>query len=144
MACAAALAVQRIIQREDLLVNVREMGKVLERQLRTVLGGHRFVGDIRGRGLFWAVEFIMDPARRTPFPADDDFSGRVVAQALTRHGLQVLRNMGFPGTWKVDSVIICPPFVVTEGDIGEIVDRLKRAVDDVAAPYIQGLGHADT
>ncbi|KAJ9144164.1 putative Class III aminotransferase [Pleurostoma richardsiae] len=139
-ACAAALAVQCIISRNNLLANVRRMGILLETLLRDQLGSHPLVGDIRGRGLFWAVEFMLDPTTLTPFPPDDDFSGRVVEEALENHGLQVLRNMGFPGTWKVDSVVVCPPFIVTEEAIREIVSRLKAATDAVAAPYLETKG----
>lgn len=55
VACAAALAVQRVIQEENLLENVREMGAYLESLLRDRLGLHPHVGDIRGKGLFWGV-----------------------------------------------------------------------------------------
>lgn len=55
IACAAALAVQRIIQEENLLENVRVMGEYLEKKLRDRMGGHMHVGDIRGKGLFWGV-----------------------------------------------------------------------------------------
>lgn len=135
VACAAALAVQKIIERDRLLDNVRRMGARLRDLLRTHLGAHPFVGDIRGRGLFWAVEFIRHKKVKMSFDLDDDFSGRVVEEALEQ-GVQVLRNMGYPGTWKIDSVVVCPPFVVKEEDLVEIVTRLKRALHVVAAPYL--------
>lgn len=55
MVCAAALEVQTIIQQEGLLVNAQAAGKLLESELRAAFGDHPHVGDIRGRGLFWAV-----------------------------------------------------------------------------------------
>jgi adenosylmethionine-8-amino-7-oxononanoate aminotransferase len=55
ISCAAALAVQKVIQEEGLLENVRDMGSYLESQLRGRLGSHPYVGDIRGKGLFWGV-----------------------------------------------------------------------------------------
>lgn len=55
VACAAALAVQNIVTRENLLENVRVQGELLGRLLRERLGGHRYVGDVRGRGLLWGV-----------------------------------------------------------------------------------------
>lgn len=55
IACAAALAVQRVIQEENLLENVKKMGDYLEKGLKERLGGHPHVGDIRGKGLFWGV-----------------------------------------------------------------------------------------
>lgn len=58
IACAAALEVQKIVQEENLLANVREMGLYLEDSLKQILGHHKHVGDIRGRGLFWGVSFL--------------------------------------------------------------------------------------
>lgn len=55
VSCAAALAVQKIIKEQNLLENVRNMGALFERELRTRLGNHPNVGDIRGKGLFWGV-----------------------------------------------------------------------------------------
>lgn len=55
VACAAALAVQNIVIRENLLENVRVQGELLGKLLHEQLGGHKYVGDIRGRGLLWGV-----------------------------------------------------------------------------------------
>ena len=62
VACAAALEVQRIIRDDNLLANVRAMGRRLETALTERFGNHRHVGDVRGRGLFWALEFVADRA----------------------------------------------------------------------------------
>src|SRR5437667_462923 len=67
LACAAALAVQRIISDEKLLDRVKELGGRLERRLTERFGNHRHVGDIRGRGLFWAIELVADRGSREPF-----------------------------------------------------------------------------
>lgn len=111
------------------------MGKFLEARLKAEFGSHP-LSDIRGRGLFWTIELMFDRMTKTSFSVDDDFSGRLVEEALNQ-GVNVLRNMGFPGMWKMDSVVVCPPFIVTEEDIGEIIDRLKVALDIVAAPYLK-------
>jgi adenosylmethionine-8-amino-7-oxononanoate aminotransferase len=55
IACAAALEVQRIIREENLIANVREMGELFEKVLHKHLDDHPYVGDIRGKGLFWGV-----------------------------------------------------------------------------------------
>ena len=67
MAAAAALAVQDVIRRDRLLANVIEMGARLERGLKERFAQHPFVGDIRGRGLFWALELVSDRASKRPF-----------------------------------------------------------------------------
>lgn len=59
VACAAALAVQRVIRQENLLENVKTMGTLLEQELKSRLSSHPHVGDIRGRGLFWGVCFSL-------------------------------------------------------------------------------------
>jgi adenosylmethionine-8-amino-7-oxononanoate aminotransferase len=55
VACAAALEVQKIVQEDNLLANVQEMGLYLEKSLKRRLEHHKHVGDVRGRGLFWGV-----------------------------------------------------------------------------------------
>lgn len=127
---------QKIIKERDLLSNVRKQGKLLGEILHEQIGPHPLTGNIRGRGLFWAVEFMRDPKTRTPFELNDNFAARVVDEALKNHGLQVLKNMGFPGTWNMESVVICPPFIVTEEEIREIVNRVRAALDVVARPYL--------
>jgi adenosylmethionine-8-amino-7-oxononanoate aminotransferase len=67
MACRAALEVQRVIQDEDLVSNVRTQGKLLGKLLHDRLSTHRFVGSIRGQGLFWGIEFVQDKTTKMPF-----------------------------------------------------------------------------
>lgn len=71
LACRAALEVQRIIRDDDLVQNVRAQGKLLGRLLQETLSMHPHVGDIRGQGLFWGIEFVKDKATQEPFdPAE--------------------------------------------------------------------------
>jgi adenosylmethionine-8-amino-7-oxononanoate aminotransferase len=67
VACAAALAVQRVIARDGLLARVRALGASLERKLAERFRDHPHVGDVRGRGLFRGVELVRDRASKTPF-----------------------------------------------------------------------------
>ena len=64
LACAGALAVQQVIRRDDLLANVRRQGEHLTRRLGERFGNHHHVGDVRGRGLFQAVELVKDRASK--------------------------------------------------------------------------------
>jgi adenosylmethionine-8-amino-7-oxononanoate aminotransferase len=68
-ACAGALAVQRAVKDRGLLAKVRERGNGLEARLRARFGRHPHVGEIRGRGLFWALELVEDLASKRPFDA---------------------------------------------------------------------------
>ncbi len=84
VAAAAALAVQQVIREETLLDNVKAMGALLEKRLIERLGNHRHVGDIRGRGLFWAVEFVTDRATKDVFDPALQLHERVKAEAYER------------------------------------------------------------
>jgi adenosylmethionine-8-amino-7-oxononanoate aminotransferase len=135
-ACAAALAVQRIIKRDNILENVQAMGATLELELRQLLGHLPYVGDIRGRGLFWAVEFVLDTATKTPFPRQHNFSNRIV-EVAAELGLNILGNLGKTGEIDVELVIICPPYIVTREEVGMIVELLKTAIGVVTKEYEQ-------
>ena len=133
-ACAAALAVQRIIRRDGVLDNVKAMGRYLESELRQQLARLPYVGDIRGRGLFWAVEFLLDTTTKTPFPREHNFSNRIVGVAAEK-GLNVLGNLGKTGKLDVELVIISPPYIVSKTEIKSIVDLLKNAIGVVTDEY---------
>jgi adenosylmethionine-8-amino-7-oxononanoate aminotransferase len=132
VACAAALEVQLIIREEDLLANVRAMGRVLEAALLDRFGNHPHVGDVRGRGLFRAIEFVADRAERRPFDPALRVSDRVKQAGLAR-GVAVYPTAGTIDGTHGDHVIIAPPYVVTEAEIGAIVARVGEAVDTALA-----------
>ena len=97
MACAAALEVQKIISEERLLDRVKERGAQLERRLTERFGNHRHVGDIRGRGLFQAIELVADRATRTPFDPALKLNGGSRPSPRRRAGLLPgRRNHGRP------------------------------------------------
>jgi adenosylmethionine-8-amino-7-oxononanoate aminotransferase len=126
-ACAAALAVQRVIRDEGLLAHVRTLGAHLAAALRAGLGGHPHVGDIRGRGLFWAIEFVADRASRAPFDPALTLHDRVAAEAFAR-GLAIYPMGGTIDGVRGNHVIVAPPYIATEDDIDTIVARLLAAV----------------
>src|SRR5260370_15936246 len=82
LACAAALAVQRVIRRDDLLSNVRRQGARLARRLQERFGNHPFVGDIRGRGLFQGLELVADRGTKDPFPPGRKLHAQVKREAI--------------------------------------------------------------
>ena len=132
VACAAALEVQRIIVDQALVPRVAAAGDVLENLLTRRFGNHRHVGDIRGRGLFHALEFVADRSSRHPFAPTLAIADRVKQAALDR-GLAI-----YPGTGTVDGVsgdhvIVAPPYIASDTDLHEIVGRLGEAVDAVFA-----------
>ncbi|KAL7941487.1 pyridoxal phosphate-dependent transferase [Trichoderma barbatum] len=138
-ACAAALAVQKIIKREGILDHVATAGRFLETELNKEIGPLAHVGDIRGRGLFWAVEFMRDPATKVPFPLEHNFSNRIV-EVAAELGLNILGNLGKTGKIDVELVILAPPYIVTEEEIIAIVAILKKAILKVTEEHVQRYG----
>lgn len=67
LACRAGLEVQRIIRERHLVGNVREQGVLLGRLLKERLADHPAVGNVRGKGLFWGIEFVQNKASKQPF-----------------------------------------------------------------------------
>ena len=132
MAAAAALAVQEVIRRDDLLANVRAMGERLDERLRQRFGNHHHVGDIRGRGLFRGVELVADRATKEPFDPKLKLNARIKREAMDR-GLMVYPMGGTIDGVRGDHVLLAPPFIVEERDVDEIVSRLGEAVDAAIA-----------
>ncbi len=132
VACAGALEVQRIIAEQDLVANVRAMGARLEQALTERLGNHRHVGDIRGRGLFWAVEFVADRMSRAAFDPALKLNERV-KQAALAEGVAIYPMGGTIDGRAGDHVIVAPPYIATASEIEEIVERLGRGIDAALA-----------
>src|SRR6059058_4551064 len=136
LACAAALEVQRIIGEEKLLERVRDLGSHLERRLTERFGNHRHVGDIRGRGLFQAIELVADRASREPFDPGLKLNQRIKAAAF-ESGLACYPAGGCMDGRSGDHVLLAPPYIATPDDIDMIVDRLGQAVDSA----LKSVGH---
>jgi adenosylmethionine-8-amino-7-oxononanoate aminotransferase len=128
VACAAAVEVQKIIREEDLLSNVRIQGDTLRRHLQERFSNHPHVGDIRGRGLFYALEFLADRSRRQPFDPKLQVSERVRAHALS-NGLAIYPGVGTVDGYTGDHVLLAPPYNVTGDQIARIVETLTKALD---------------
>ena len=132
MGAAAALAVQRVIVRDKLLDNVKRQGAGLTQRLQAAFAEHPHVGDIRGRGLFQAVELVQDRETKAPFTAANKISGRLKAEAMAR-GLCCYPSSGTVDGRAGDHVMLAPPFVVSDAELDMIVERLKGAVEAVIA-----------
>ena len=130
MACAAALAVQRVIREDGLIDRVVAMGNLLEQRLTERFGNHHHVGDIRGRGLFRAIEIVASRVRKTPFDPALKVHARIKRAALAR-GLACYPAGGTIDGMCGDHVLLAPPYIASAQEIDMIVDRLGAAVDDV-------------
>ena len=129
-ACAGALAVQRAVKNRGLLAKVGERGAGLEARLRARFGEHPHVGEIRGRGLFWALELVEDRASKRPFEAQRRVGARLKLQAL-ENGLMCYPMAGTLDGVSGDHVVLAPPYIITEAQLDEIVDKLARSIEQV-------------
>jgi 4-aminobutyrate--pyruvate transaminase len=123
---ATAVAVEnlKIIEERKLFDHAAKVGEYLQAKLRETFTEHPLIGEVRGVGLIAALEMVADKKTKRQF----DPLGKVGAYFFERghhHGV-LIRNVQ-------DSVAICPPLIVTESDIDEIVHRLKLTLDDTLA-----------
>ncbi|MFP1644880.1 aspartate aminotransferase family protein [Pontitalea aquivivens] len=132
MAAAAANAVLAEIAERDLLTRVREQGAKLDAALRTALGQHAHVGDIRGRGLFRGVELVADRDTRAPFDPARKLHARIKAEAFEA-GLICYPMGGTIDGQRGDHILLAPPFIIEDGQIDELVGKLAGAIDRALA-----------
>lgn len=130
LACAVALAVQEVIREDGLLDRVKERGRQLKQRLLERFGNHRHVGDIRGRGLFWAIELVADRASRTSFDPALKLNQKIKAEAFA-NGLGCYPGGGTVDGVRGDHVLLAPPYIASADEIDLIVDKLGTAVDNV-------------
>jgi adenosylmethionine-8-amino-7-oxononanoate aminotransferase len=128
VACAAALAVQQVIERDGLLACVRESGRAFEALLRDAFGAHPHVGDIRGRGLFWGVELVRERSDKEPFDPKLSLHARVKREAMAR-GLMVYPMGGTVDGRYGDHVLLAPPFIASASELELVATRLHAAIE---------------
>ncbi len=127
-ASAAGLAVQQAIEDEGLLARVRTMGERLEASLTERFGNHRHVGEIRGRGLFRGIELVEDRATKAPFDPAHALNARIKKAAMAE-GLMCYPMGGTIDGQLGDHILLAPPFIIDDGHVAEITEKLGRAVD---------------
>lgn len=127
---AAALATLGILQRENLVARSAEMGKILGQKLHERLGQHPNVGDIRGRGLFWALEMVEERRTKKPFSAKKNIAWRIWEQAFAR-GLIVYYSQGCANGVDGDLIMLGPPFIIDAAQVETLVTLLEGAINEV-------------
>ncbi len=130
VSAACGLAVIRYIEEHGVLGNVRERGTELESRLRGIAGRYAIVGEVRGRGLLYCLDFV-DPAATGPLAADQPV-GTAVQQAARRRGLLVRASP--------HNATLAPPLIVTAADIAEIADVFEESVAEVNEQVVSGGG----
>ncbi|MGD2145357.1 MAG: aspartate aminotransferase family protein [Anaerolineae bacterium] len=129
---AAGLAALRYLQEHDLVEEAARKGRLLEEKLRDALADLPSVGDVRGIGLMWGVEFVVDQETKEPFPVESHFA-RHVADAAFERGLVVYPGSGCVDGVAGDHLTLGPPFVITADQMEEMVVLLRQAVVAVEA-----------
>jgi len=128
VAAAAALAVVREILERDLVAQVNERGAYLEAELKRRFAQHPHVGDIRGRGLFWGVEFVADRQTKEPFDPSLGLAGKL-KKATFAQGLICYPMPGTRDGRVGDHVLLAPPFIASELELSQALDILDKAIE---------------
>lgn len=127
VATAAGLAVVQQLLERDLVSRTKQMGESLQAALQDRFGAHPFVGDIRGRGLFRGVELVSDRERKSPFDPELGIAAKV-KKAAFEAGLICYPMSGTRDGKLGDHVLLAPPFIISEAQIVELVDKLEVAL----------------
>jgi adenosylmethionine-8-amino-7-oxononanoate aminotransferase len=120
VACAVASKVIDIYQREKLFDHAATVGGYLQKRLQE-FAGHPLVGEVRGMGLIAALELVANKESRQPF--DGNAVGGFCQKQAEEHGLIVRAMAG-------NNIALCPPLIITEAQVDELVDKLGQALAD--------------
>ncbi|MDJ0824290.1 MAG: aspartate aminotransferase family protein [Rhodobacter sp.] len=132
VATAAGLAVLREFETHGLVDRAQALGPAVEAKLRARFGQHPHVGDIRGRGLFWGLEFVADRETKAPFDPARGLAGKLKKAAFAE-GLICYPMPGTRDGKHGDHVLLAPPFIAREEELDAAFDALGRAVERVLA-----------
>lgn len=130
VATAAGLAVVNAILDRGLLPQVQAKGTALQQALEARFGQHPHVGDIRGRGLFRGIEIVADRGTKAPFDPALKLAAKLKKAAFAR-GLICYPMSGTIDGRHGDHILLAPPFIISENEMEQLVDKLARAMDDV-------------
>ncbi len=135
-AMAGSLAVLDAFEKDGVLARVTPMGEALDQRLRSRFADHPHVGDIRGRGLFRALELVHDRDSKQPFDSRSKLDKRIKAEAM-QLGLMCYPMAGTIDGQRGHHILLAPPFIITELQLDELTDKLYRAVDKITAEVLK-------
>lgn len=131
--CGVALGVQEKIMREGLTKNIFEKGNLMGKKLQdALLKEDNIVGDVRGIGGFWSLEFVKDKDTKDPFPKPLDVGHRFQDVCFT-NGLNVMGMQGNINGEAGDITLLAPSFIITDDDVDTIVERVVKSVNDLTS-----------
>lgn len=141
LSCAVGEAVLDVLEDDGLVEAARVRGQRVGAALTDLAARHAIVGDVRGRGLLWAVELVRDRATREPFAPGLRVAERI-GQAARRNGLILFTVSGTVDGVRGDHVMVAPPLCIAEDDLDDLLARLGAAVAETeAALASEGGGH---
>lgn len=126
LACAAGLAVVDEIEAQDLCRNATEMGDKLIARLHGLMQKHEIIGDVRGKGLLTAFEFMSNRDSKAPLPKGLNAYQRFVDIAYDK-GLIVYSRRTRDGV-EGDHILVCPPLIVNDTHLDEIIEGLDASL----------------
>jgi len=130
LACATGLAVLEEVLQQDLITNAAERGNRLKSLLSDLMDRYPFIGDVRGKGLLLAFELVADRDTMEPLPAELNAHVKLVEEAY-RRGLIIYSRRTRGGTIG-DHFMVCPPLIVSDADLDEILQLLTESLDAFA------------
>jgi adenosylmethionine-8-amino-7-oxononanoate aminotransferase len=132
---AVAREVLRILETESLVEASATKGERLALLAADMFGAHPAVGEIRGRGLMLGIELVADRSTREPFPRAARVTESVVA-ATRERGVLVYSSTGCANGVDGDTILLGPPFVVTDAELDRIATALADAIEEVTAAVV--------
>ncbi|MFQ5743685.1 MAG: aspartate aminotransferase family protein, partial [Acidobacteriota bacterium] len=130
LATAAGRAVLELLEQRSLLARAERLGAQLRQRLRAELEGHPHVSEVRGAGLMIGIELVEDRQRRSPFPAQRDLTGRLLAAAAEAGVLLYPARGGADGT-SGDALLVAPALTITDEECDELIDGVVRALNSL-------------
>jgi adenosylmethionine-8-amino-7-oxononanoate aminotransferase len=128
LACAVGNEVQKIIEKEKLIQRAEEMGNYLQESLMQLLS-LPMVGDVRGKGMLWAVEFVKDKKTKEPFAKEKNVKMDIIMQCMMK-GVFFYPGYYVDEQGRGDHIMLAPPFIITEAEIDQCVNVLKETLEE--------------
>jgi adenosylmethionine-8-amino-7-oxononanoate aminotransferase len=117
------------ISKPSMLAQIQQTGQVLHNRLQESFGQHPFVGDIRGRGLFWGLEFVADRDSKQAFDPNLQLAKKFKQIAFDR-GLMIYPMSGTIDGIQGDHILLAPPYIFGDSHLDELMDKLHLTIED--------------
>lgn len=130
--CQVALDIQKKVKRENMIANIKEQGAHFGEQLKLKLKDSKTVGDVRGAGGFWAIEFVKDKTTKEPFPTSVAY-GAKFSKTLYKNGLFTLPGSGTIDGINGDHALFSPAYSITREETDKMIDIIVKTVAELEA-----------